>query len=120
MKLKSWLSRSNGSQLVFLAGLLLGLSTNVAVAALAPRPLPNNWVGLLVAALAWMTSALAFTRVAWWLQRFGDIATQEPNDWRGIEEIRARLVSAAFPKIVAWLASAIAVFIVGILAIIAS
>ena len=105
--------KTDGSQILFLAGLLIGLSTNLLVAGVAPRPIPTNWLSLSAASGAWLVSSLALTRVAWMLQQFHVIAGRETVLVEEVDEIRGRLVTAAIPTLTAWMLIGVATFLLG-------
>jgi len=96
--------RSDGTQWVFVSGLVLSLAGNLLIYALAPEPPPRNFCRLLIAAGCFGFASGSFSLIGWMLQRFEyvtrTVGTPSTSASAGAD-VKHRLVSAAFSRLFA-------------------
>ena len=92
--------RSDGSQWLFLSGLVLGVSGNLFVNALSSQPLPCNSARLVVISLCLGAASASFAALGWTLQQFEYMArSQDAHSTRARLEVKQRLVQASVTRL---------------------
>lgn len=91
--------RSDGTQWLFMSGLVISLAGNVCVAALAPRPSPPNFPQLLLAGGCFLIASVFLASVGWILHRFEFMSRTEESSPKHAAEVKARLVVASLRRL---------------------
>jgi uncharacterized membrane protein len=103
-RLIAMFEESDGSQWLFLSGLVLGFAGNLVIWAFAPVPPQSNWKRLLFSGVCFALGSACFSIQGWILKRLEYLArAQAEPSGRPYTKIKNLLVNASLARLV-WVA----------------
>jgi hypothetical protein len=111
-----WLGASDGTQMIFASGLLVGLAGNMFVSAIVPSKRPSNYDTLMCTAALWGAASVLLAMAGWLVQRLDQLARDEAQDTKAkFSTVKARYISAAASRLALLTVGAVAATVLGAL-----
>lgn len=117
-ELVSLFGQSDGTQWIFVSGVMLGLAGNILISGLAPKPRPANAGQLILSGIFLIASSSLLSIVGWMLQQFETLARSQESSVGKILEVKHRLISAASSRLLAITSSGLVLASIGIMLLI--
>jgi hypothetical protein len=109
-----WLGASDGTQMIFTSGLLVGLAGNMFVSAIVPTDRPSNYDALMWTAALWGIGSVFLAMAGWLVQRLDQVAREEAQDTKAsLSAVKARYIGAAAPRLMLLTVGALAATVLG-------